>query len=289
MSWAAEVGLRLAPQATGEGLGILANWVAAAVALDDLRCHMGFNSEPRDFLKLVLGLLYRVERPEAGPMEPDPHPLCGAFVGLSQRVRAHAPVEQWRSWVSALKNWLLGVTGESSLSVSDHLTLRTGAIRLTHVLIEVAEGTVLPAAVSAEPAVRAATDAAYALVLIGSDLYSPRRELAAGTAAPNLVGLLMPPGGTVEDGIEAAVRLHDRIMVFYTSMVGQLTSGDDEQMRRYFEQLGHYVRASLDASVASATSVKSVPGWALSPTDGSLTAPPIPAIAWWWDQLDRQS
>ncbi|MGW9047683.1 terpene synthase family protein [Streptomyces lydicus] len=296
---------RAAPLASDEGLQLYADWSAAAFAFDDFYCDMGPTStQPDAFLDVAMRVLYRIERPEAARW--DQTLLSDAFVDLSRRVRRLAPM-MWPTWVTGHQDWFLGSVhgiarragaGGRPAGIADHLATRSsdGAMRLNHALIEMTEGSRLPDELRGGPAVGAATAAAYTLVLLANDLISYRREAETGATNTNCVSILTPPGGTVEDGMERVVRLHDRIMSLYIRLSHQLRATGDERLRRYIDQLSTYIRANLDWSMnapryhahnpgATPTSAGAVPCWSAEPLDGSLTAPPIPSIAWWWEQL----
>ncbi|WP_164492855.1 terpene synthase family protein [Streptomyces lydicus] len=295
---------RAAPLASDAGLQLYADWSAAAFTFDDFYCDMGPTStRPDEFLEVAMRVLYRIERPEAARW--DETLLSDAFADLSRRVRSLAPM-MWPSWVTGHKDWVLGsVCGIAQRTgargrpadIADHLATRVsdGAMSLNHALIEMAEGTRLPDELRGGPTVAAATAAAYTLVLLANDLVSYRREAEAGATNTNCVTLLAPTGGSVEDGMEKVVRLHDRIMSLYIRLSHQLKATRDERLRRYIDQLSTYIRANLDWSLtvpryrahpSSGASVSAaVTGWSTEPSDGSLAAPPIPSIAWWWEQL----
>ncbi|MEU5239740.1 hypothetical protein ACH4UR_25205 [Streptomyces lydicus] len=296
---------RAAPRASEEGLQLYADWSAAAFAFDDVYCDIGpTSSRPDAFLDVAMRVLYRIERPEAARW--DDTLLSDAFADLSRRVRALAPT-MWPSWVTGHQDWFLGSVhgiarragaGGEPAGIADHLATRSsdGAMRLNHALIEMAEGTRLPDELRGGPTVGAATAAAYTLVLLANDLVSHRRESEAGATNTNCVAILTPSAGSVEDGMERVVRLHDRIMSLYLRLSQQLRATGDERLRRYIDQLSTYIRANLDWSMsapryqarahgAAPIVAHAVTDWSTKPLDGSLTAPPIPSIAWWWEQL----
>lgn len=297
---------RAAPLASDEGLQFYSDWSAVAFAFDDSYCDGGPTStQTHAFLEVATRVLYRIERPEAARW--DKALISDAFVALSRRVRSLAPT-MWPSWVAGHTDWMLGslsgiarrAAGGEPADIADHLATRIsdGAMRLNHTLIEIAEGTRLPDELRGGPTVGAATAAAYTLVLLVNDVVSYRREVDAVATDTNCVSILTPPGGTVEDGMEKVVRLHDRIMSLYIRLSYQIRAIGDERLSRYIDQLSTYIRANLDWSLTvpryqaqagcttdAPTGTETVTGWASEPSDRSLAAPPIPSIAWWWAQL----
>lgn len=303
---------RLAPDSTDDGLQIFSDWVCFGFAFDDLYCDMGPTStRPHEFIGVVLRMLHRLDNPEVPVL--DDNPCAEALRDLSRRVRARSPAPLVRRWADGHRGWLLGstagVAGRAASSMHDdiplNLVLRSwdGAMRICHSLIEIAEGTDLPDHRREDPRIRAVTEATFVLVMLVNDLFSYRSDMNYDAAGTNTVELHTRQGLTREQALEQTVRLHDRIMVLFLALNDRIGAGGDEQLRRYLGQLRHFVRGNLDwsrtvprynhyqaqqfghISTDGSIPVGNEAEGADRPSDGALTAPPIPTIAWWWDQL----
>jgi hypothetical protein len=302
---AAEWSARVAPNASPDGLQVFADSVYRDLVFDDDTLDAGpIGPDPGRLLPYLQILLYVMNHPEA-------RPGGDAFVqtlhDVARRWRALASPTALRRWIDGHTAWLCAaaaiVEHRSRGTLSDlNEYVIIGPADRRNVMsisgIEMAEGTALPTAEMETPQVRALTAAAGVLVTFDNDLFCYPREVLRGAPGSNIVSVLrssrrLPAQAAVAD----AVRLRDRTMCLYLSLRDQLRPRASTALHAYLDQLDHYVRGNLDWSMTAPRYQTRVEGarWAAGresrfadhPSDGSLVAPPIPAIAWWWDQLDR--
>ncbi|MGW2832960.1 terpene synthase family protein [Streptomyces sp. NPDC001286] len=290
---------RLAPHGTGDGLQIASDWVYCGFTLDDALFDLGpTNRKPDEVVPIVLRLLHVADHPET---DPGPDPFMRALRDLSLRIRAVASPTVVRRWADGNAEWFLAATGMagyrargSAPTLAEYVTSgpRDRGAKASMALIETAEGTCLPDNVMEQRVVRAATQAAYLLVTIGNDLYSFRRESTVGIPVSNIVGVLMREHRSTPDRAAVeAVHLHDRVMVCYLALRERLMRRATPELRTYLTQLDHYVRGNHEWSHSvpryhdefGGTGAPDAPLWADTPSTPHLEAPPLPAIAWWWE------
>ena len=309
---------RVAPDAHEAGLEILAEWVCWAFVVDDQYIDSGPGaSRPDLFNPMAARMLACLANPEAPVL--DGSPFSAALADLSQRLRAIAPPALIQPWIQAHYMWLFG----SGCSVSDR---STGAVRgldehlligpldraepVTTFMIQMVEGTTLPARELDRAEVRAITDAAHVLETCYNDIASYRHELYQGCLESNLVHVLhIERGGSAQDAMNAAVALVERIMRLFLALCEQIEPTASPELRRYMAQLRHKVRGNSDWQrtvprytvhldiapddiVGTPDRDLSIPAatplyvYTDTPSDAPLTAPAA-AITWWWDLLDR--
>ncbi|MEU6554400.1 hypothetical protein ABZ915_29635 [Streptomyces sp. NPDC046915] len=297
---AAEWVCRIAPHGDRHRLQIVSDWTHLGFAIDDHRFDAGpLVDRPEALIPLMMRLMPHLDHPE-GPVGDDPFSI--GFRDLSTRARSSAPARVVRRWVEGNMEWFFAVAcltahrvAGAMPSLSEYVNLgpRDRAMNLTGSLIELAEGTCLPDAERESPAVRAVTQAANMLVTIGNDLFSLNRETEHDVLESNFVGVLQHERDcTTEQAVREVVALHDRVMCRYLTLREEIEPTATAAVRRHLSQLDHLIRGNLEWSVRvpryhdDSAAEPVVSPWAEAPSDALPTAPPIPAIAWWWD--DRE-
>ncbi|MCS7483773.1 hypothetical protein ACFFQW_46415 [Umezawaea endophytica] len=296
---AAEWACRIAPFGNEERLQIVSDWTHLGFAIDDCRFDAGaLVGQPEVLIPLMMRLMPNLDHPEVAADDP----FSAGFRDLSARARAAAPAAVVRRWVEGNMEWFFAVACLTSYRVSgsmpslaDYVNLgpRDRAMRLTGSLIEIAEGTYLPDEDRERPEVRAATQAANMLVTIGNDLYSLSKETEHDVLESNIVGVIAHEDGCdAPEAVRRTVALHDRIMCRYLRLRRGIEARGSEPVRRHLSQLDHLVRGNLEWSAhvpryrGAEHGERTSSPWADVPSDAEPTAPPIPGIAWWWDEVE---
>jgi Terpene synthase family 2, C-terminal metal binding len=295
---AAEWASRIAPFGERRRLQIVSDWTHLGFAIDDCRFDAGpLVDQPADLIPSMMGLMPHLDHPEA-PTGDDL--FARGLRDLSVRARACAPAAVVRNWVEGNMEWFFAVACLTSYraagtmpSLAAYVDLgpRDRAMKLTGSLIELAEGTFLPHDERESPPVRAVTQAANLLVTIGNDLFSFAKEAEHGVLESNIVGVIGHEDGCEpEQAVRKAVALHDQIMCRYLTLRRRIGSTAGEELLCHLSQLDHLIRGNLEWSLRvpryrhPAGSRPPGPPFARTPSDTTATAPPIPAIAWWWDE-----
>ncbi|MGA4959773.1 terpene synthase family protein [Streptomyces lavendulocolor] len=302
-----------APTATDEGVQLLSDWLVWALLFDDYYCDSGPHADrPGTFNPLAARMMARALHPETPPTGDAAFDAFGsALADLTVRIHDRAAPELAHLCSLAHYHWAVGAmcgvsdrAAGSLRSVDDHLLIRPpdgGSLLSVHI-IEVAEGTVLPARERVRPEVRALTQAAGILLTVPTDLASYAHEQAQGSLESNLVHILGAERSlSAQAATDQVCDLLETVMSFFLAMYSQLRQDADSDLRRYTDHLAHMVRGTYEWQrfLPRYSTVLDTPehpdGTHVSRPDTPLhtiTRAPRPApvhvpapIAWWWDLL----
>lgn len=271
-------------------------------ALDDLLFDSGPICRSPDHVSLLVGRLVR------SLASPEAEPLPSGFPGLDRAVaaqracaaeiRAKCRPDTVRRWIDSMVEWYVGALSVVAhrqmgkvLGFRDYLNLgyMDRAIRYCVVVIQIAEGTVLPNAELESPLVRAVTEAAYLLVTVDSDLYSYKKEALEGTLEMNVVSALMQEGHPAGYAARKAFELRNMVMALFMQLIRQARAGASVELTRYLVQLEHLVRGNLDWGLRSPRyDVNGDPvafRVVAAPQPHHLVPSALPEIAWWWELI----
>ncbi|WP_274564880.1 terpene synthase family protein [Streptomyces spiramyceticus] len=292
---AAEFFGRLTPTAPTDRLQTAVNWCYWGFAFDDARCDAGpANYDTARFVDLASRLLRLLETGTCA--EPDRY--AAALYAIAHSVQQIATPTQFRRWTEAQRAWLLGVSWQISNdyrkhvpSVSDYLSMRMhacGAGPCT-AMIEIVNGINVGDPLDTPP-VRALTELTWTIGGIDNDLMSYRKEAQHAQTGQNLVTVIAHQDHcTPSQALHAAVALRDHLMALFLQLREQLLTTAPPALRHYLTDLGHTIRGNLEWSARVPRYNGPGPSaplrWARQPAAGERH--PLPHIAWWWDQLDR--
>ena len=299
----AEWASRIAPNGAIERLQISADWACLGLTMDDAFPDGGAHSHsPELFVPFAVRVLRSADHPESNF---DSDPYCAGFQDISRRIRENASATVVRRWADGVAEWFFGTAVGLSQrvrgvmpSLEDYFNVgaRDRGTRASLAVIELAEGTSLPNSDMENPRMRALTQIASTLVTIGNDVYSYHREVQEGSLESNIVGVLMHWDNLrAPEAMAKAAAIHDRLMCLYMALYDQTKMNAGPEVRLYLDQLSNFIRGNLDYSAVTPrykvlptdVSGRATADWADSPSDGRLTPLPLPAVAWWWDELNR--
>ena len=303
----AEFYSRFAPQGIEDNLLAAVCWVYWGFAFDDARCDAGtISATPNQFLSMAGRLQRALETPWHPVAEDDSFALALQDIGRSFH-RCATPV-QVRRFADAHRAWLFAVSWQIANRSLDRMpdlheytTMRLNSAggAPTVAMLEIANGAEVPADEMDSPAVRALTEMAILIASWDNDLHSYRKEADQRHADQNLVNVLVTHGGvTVEQAVDEAVAMRDRVMVRFLRLRERTAARrTSTALRVYLDCLGHAIRGNIDWALQVPRYVDFTDSeprptpvietcWADAPADSSPDPLPIPAIAWWWDQLD---
>jgi hypothetical protein len=303
---AAQWSAHVASNANPEGLQVFSDSVYRDLLFDDevLDDENPTDADPARVLSYAQKLVHVMNHPEAR-LTPDPY--LQTLHDVASRWRSIASPTCLRRWIEGHTTWLyaaiavLGHRVRSTLPDLDEYVIIGPSDRgntMSIAQIEMAEGTALFTEEMETPRVRAVTAAAGVVVTFDNDLFSFPREVVRRTPESNIVSVLRHSRRlTAQAAVADAVRLRDRVLCLYLSLCDRMRSRASSDLRAYLDQLDHYIRGNIEWSLTvpryqteTAHQRPDAPArtpYADEPSDGSLTAPPIPTIAWWWDLLDR--
>lgn len=274
-------------------------------AFDDAHCDEGsLGRDPLELSRVLIRLLRILEAPEA-PLPPS-SPYRNfelALRDLHRRLASCATPVQLGRWIDAMRMYFLcqvreaaDRTEKSVPDLADYTLLRihNGAMRVSVMLLDIADGYELPAADMDRADVRALTEATCLLVGWDNDILSFRKEhTRTGDAVGLLDVLANARGEDVTVVLGEAMLLRDQVMVLFERLSRQVAADASTGLRRYVASLGHWIRANLEWGMTCERYRE--PGespslghqWAETPAPLSDAPVPVPTIAWWWQQLGK--
>ncbi|MBD9730640.1 hypothetical protein IGX29_02165 [Streptomyces sp. H28] len=302
-----------APDGTEEGVQLLSDWLMWALLYDDYYCDAGPHaSRPDTFNTVAARMMTRAEYPDT-PATGDAafDAFASALADLIRRIHALAPPSLAHLCGLAHYQWAIGTmcgvsdrSVDSVRTVEDHLLIRPadGASVLAGHLIEVADGTLLPAHERVRPEVQALTQAAGILLTVPTDLASYRRERQQQSLESNIIHILAQQYAlSVQEATHAACALLETVMEFFVAMRRRLRKNAAPALVRYTDQMANMVRGTYEwqRTLPRYATVLDHPGRSaaasprpqtvlheISPVRRHDSADRPAPLAWWWDLLD---
>ncbi|UQA63363.1 terpene synthase family protein [Polyangium aurulentum] len=303
----AEFFCRMAPEGAEDRVQIGADWCYWGFAFDDFWSDKSQEgARPGDFIPLVARMLRLIETLDARLCDGDPYLM--ALHDIALRFYQCATPAQHRRWIEAQRQWLFGVVQRSSFeargrmpALDGYVTMRLhdcGAAPVT-VMVEIANGDEVPDHEMESPVVRALTEVTWMLGAIDNERVSRAKEIHGEGQEHSFVDVLAHERGhTPEQALHDVVAMRDRMMCLFLRLREQAMHQASPALTRHITDLGHVIRGHIEWSLnttrystvygAGESPIGTVDlssGWASAPADDRLEPPPIPSIAWWWDQL----
>ncbi|MFH9425508.1 hypothetical protein [Streptomyces sp. NPDC017529] len=304
-----------APDGCEEGVQLLADWLVWALLFDDYYCDAGPHStRPGAFNPLAARMMARALYPATAPTgDAAFDAFASALADMTRRIHAQADPQLAQLCALAHYQWAVGAmcgvsdrAANSLRTVEEHLLIRPGdgADLLAVHMIEVAEGTMLPARERTRPQTRALTQAAGILLTVPTDLASYAHEHHQGCLESNLVHLIAARRGCpAQDAVDQACALLENVMTFFVAMRERLRRHGSDSMLRYTDHLANLVRGTyewqrflpryttvLDIPHSGGTDSLRRPAQALhevTPARSHPRADTAAPLTWWWDLLDE--
>ncbi|MGK5450160.1 terpene synthase family protein [Streptomyces radiopugnans] len=298
---------RFAPEAGPACLWVAACWVYWGFAIDDARCDEGAMSrDPAAFSAMAELVQRALELP--GPRRFD-DPYAAAVHDLGERFRACATPVQVRRFLHVHRAWLAGVQWQIGNrarghmpTLDDYLTMRLHSAggEPTYAMLEIANRAEVPAREMDSPAVCALTEMAILVAALDNDRHSLAREIGHRQDEQNVFTVLMRQNGApLARVVEDAIALRDRVLCRFLALRDRVLPRASRELRRYLTDLGHGIRGNAEWGMRTlryrdlgdaATGPGKVPppdraAWADRPLGTGHGPPPLPSIAWWWEDL----
>lgn len=299
---------RMIPHGHDEPLLLFIEWNHWAFALDDIVHDTGAaDVQTARIVDLNARISRCLEAPGSAMLGSTP--FDAALEDLAARTRALATPVQLRRVAEGMRDWLFGAAWQVSNvergvmpTLSDYVALRPSinGTRFSLSWSEVASGIEVPDSELYSAPVQALTEAAGFIVSCDNDLFSYAKEDDQETTDQNIVNVLAHhQGSSPGQALSHALAVRDRAMTLFLTLRDQVARDAGADLRRYLESLGHYIAGCIRWMNAAPRYASPrnrhklpVPGatygitWRDTPSDPDTRPLPIPAAAWWWDQLD---
>jgi hypothetical protein len=295
---------RILPEGREEVVSILADFIIWLFGVDDGHCEEGeLGRDPTGLVAELSRLLRIAQNPEVPMLSEDP--LADGLRDLRRRMDLYATPGQVARWVDALREYFLSVVWEAAHrsqetvpDLNDYTLMRLydGATSVVLPLLEMGYGYELQPHERDSTPVRALTEMAYFIITWDNDLFSYHKESRTDQYYLNVLRVLEHGHGlTPDEALQAAVAQRDRVMCLFLKVRDQLAASGSPQLRQYLSNLGSFIRGAQDWGISSRRYTTpddpaDLPStFRDTPTDDSTEALEIPAVAWWWDLLPRES
>jgi hypothetical protein len=299
---------RMIPCGDEEPLLVFILWNHWAFALDD---HWHDTGSAAIRASTIVDLNARISRcleaPDSAMLGNDP--FAAALEDLVARTRAITTSVQLHRVAEGLRDWLLGAAWQVSNvergimpTLSDYVSMRPSinGTRFSLAWSQIANRIELRAEEEYSASVQALTDAAGFVVSCDNDLFSYAKEDHHKTLDQNIINLIAHHNNcSPRQALADALAIRDRTMTLFLRLREQLASNASPDLSRYLDALGHYIAGCIRWMNAAPRYASPrnryelpVPGatWNATfsdkPADLSIDPLPVPAAAWWWEQLD---
>ncbi|MEU9120965.1 hypothetical protein AB0C96_14085 [Streptomyces sp. NPDC048506] len=304
----ADFSCRIIPFGEVEHVLTFTLWNYWANAIDDWQDSGPVSASTVDITDHGARLARALEAPGSALLPPGP--LTAALDDLVTRTRDLLTPFQLRRFTEGARDWLIGAGWRTANaergtmpSLNDYAGL--GALangtRFSLTWADAANEIRLPPDDLYAAPVQALTDAAGFIVSADNDLFSYNKDDDQEPWEQNLVNVLAHERGCApRDALAEAVGLRDRVMTLFVRLRAQLARGADEPLRRYLHALEDYIAGSiawqnLAPRYASPRNRNELPVegasfgivWSDTPSVPGTEPPPVPALSWWWQQLER--
>ncbi|WP_327134341.1 terpene synthase family protein [Streptomyces sp. NBC_01343] len=301
---------RIVPFGEVEPMLLFSQWCYWAFAADDWQDSGTGPARTAAVADHGARMIRTLEVPGAGLLPPGPY--TAALDDLVARTREMLTREQLHRLTEGLRDWILGAAARTAAEeqgvmpgLNDFAATRVsvGATRFLLTWCDVANGIHVPGEVLYSAPVQALTDAAGFIVACDNDVFSYDKDDHQEPLEQNLVNVLaLHHGCTAAEALPAVYALRDRSVTLFARLREQLARGADDQLARHLDSVEHWVSGDTayhDGALryASPRNRNALPvegasfdiAWSDAPSDPSLEPLPIPALAWWWQQLDASS
>ncbi|WP_405680337.1 hypothetical protein OG239_09785 [Streptomyces sp. NBC_00868] len=298
---------RIIPHGDVEPMVLFAQWNYWAFATDDWQDSNTGSAGTAAVADHGARLIRTVEAPGSGLLPPSPH--TAALEDLAARTRDMLTPIQLRRFTEGIRDWVFGATWQTANaereimpSLNDFVAKRisSNGTRFTLTWCDVANGIDVPGDELYSAPVQALTDAAGFIVSCDNDLFSYNKDDHMVPWEQNLINVLARLHDcTPAEALPAAYALRDRTVTLFVRLREQIGRAASEQLGRYLRSLEHWIAGDLEyhsraPRYASPRNRNALPVDGArfdivrsdTPSDASVEPPPVPALAWWWQQLD---
>ncbi|MCB5182398.1 terpene synthase family protein [Streptomyces antimicrobicus] len=298
---------RILPYGDVEAMLLFAEWNYWAFSADDWQDSGSTAARTASVADLGARLVRTVEAPGAGLLPPGPQ--TAALEDLVARTRALLTPAQMHRFTEGVREWMTGAAWQTANAergvmpaLNDYAVARLAGNgpRFVRTWCDVANGIELPGDLLHSAPVRALVEAAGFVVACDNDLFSYNKDDHQEPWEQNLVNVLARQYGcTPAEALPAARGLRDRALTLFVRLRARLGGGADARFERYLASLEHWIAGHVEYQsraprYASPRNRNPLPvagaaydlTWSEAPADAGVEPLPVPAFAWWWQQLD---
>jgi hypothetical protein len=294
-----ELVARVSPDGQSPALQIVADFYMWLFAFDDAYCDessLGLKPGP---MAVELARVLRVAEAPQHPV-PGDNAYAVALRDIRKRLESVATAVQLTRWVEAMRGYFYFQVWEAANrsqgvapSLNDYAfaRLQSGAVKVTMMLLDVADGYELPPAEMEKASTRAMVEMACAVIDWDNDIASHHKENARCPDGQNLRDIISREYGLApEQALERAVAMRDRVMRRFLNLREQVLPTASPQLDRFIASLCHWIRGNLDWQATTmryghASAITGRAQFASHPSDDSALPLPMETIAWWWDEF----
>jgi Terpene synthase family 2, C-terminal metal binding len=249
---------RTTPHADAELVQLLSDWQMWLFAFDDVRSEESeAGAHPGLMARSLVSYLRILQEPDTQVREEDP--FTAALRDLPRRLGLVASQVQVDRFVTSVLGYWFAQVWEATNradavwpTVEEYTAMRvhTGAVPTCLALIDVVGRFELPAAELARHDVKALTTKAINVVCWANDIHSYEKEIARSNHPVNLPTLLhCRDGGTIQEAIDLAARMHDDEVAAYCDLRRRIAAGP--KLERYLDGLQSWMRGNLTWSLST--------------------------------------
>ncbi|MCP3805450.1 hypothetical protein NLX83_39915 [Allokutzneria sp. A3M-2-11 16] len=297
------------PDAAAGRVRIAADIMYLAEALDDTAFETGrLGRSPEEAMAFLTQLARVVEAPETPLLLGNP--WAEGVRDMRRRVGGFTTPLQLQRWICGWQRLFFGLAWEASVrarelspGLDEYVMIRvlghTIGMEILTTLNDAADGYELTHAELNGLPVRALTEMNWMLISFDNDLYSYHQESARHPNGLNFVDVIARDlRCTPAEAVPHVVAMRDRVMSLFLALRAKTAATASENLKRYLESLGQWLRANIDWGTTSERYLKpfgpdSPPEtWAALPTvyadgpsDAALEPIPVPVVSWWWGLL----
>jgi hypothetical protein len=297
----AEFYARFAPRGLSHNVEMAAHWVYWGFSFDDTYCDDGPLSErPAEFAALAGQVQRALEAAGNEPGAGDPHvaalqDVARSFHDCATPVQIRRFADAHRAWLSGVA-WQVGNVARGHMpDIDEYLAIRLNSAGgpPTLAMLEIANGTEIPAHEFDAPTIRALTEMTCLIAALDNDLHSYHKECDRQSWVQNIIDIVAHQERCArQDAMRQAVAVRDRIMVLFLRLRSRAMEHASEPLHRYLDCLGHSIRGNIDWGLRvpryTGTESDGVSGATTRsetvdvPSDGSTDALPFSSVSWWW-------
>ncbi|MGW1005637.1 terpene synthase family protein [Streptomyces sp. NPDC002520] len=290
---------RVAPRGRERELSVFADYHSWLFAFDDAYCDLAPQESVAEWASF-LAALHRVA--ETGDIRALPgNPYAVALRDIGARLAETATFAQRGEWIETLRSYFSALVweracrqdGESPQTLDEYLLLRlrNGAMQSSLALLGYVNGYSVGPEERGTPAVRALTEMAAVLVALDNDIFSHHKEASGPGGERSLLDLLARrrPRVSSQAVLDDAVRIRNSIMGLFVRLRDEATESASPALLSYLIDLGLWVRANLDFTMATSRYAGPVAErariTAQPPEEAYAAGVPVESrvVGWWWD------